>query len=115
MILARTDSRPLTHSGPRVRSPSGSSSSSGIVNKGIDTGRFDMCHVETDRKPRSDSQRRRRYQQVSAFARDENSEAVTPYVEDRSDGMLLFTLSTIARLLCGRPFDAAGRAVSGIG
>ena len=28
-----------------------------IVTKGIDTGRFDMCHVEI-RKPRSDSQRR---------------------------------------------------------
>lgn len=46
-----------------------------IVNKGIDTGRFDMCHVETD--PGSRAQTRRgaaRYQQVSRLrARDENS------------------------------------------
>ena len=85
-----------------------------IVNKGIDTGRFDMCHVETD--PEAALRLALGTNRYPAFARAMRIlEAVTPYVEDRSDGMLLFTLSTIARLLCGRPFDAAGRAVSGIG
>lgn len=88
-----------------------------IVNKGIDTGRFDMCHVETDPEAALRlAEALLGTNRYPAFARAMRIlEAVTPYVEDRSDGMLLFTLSTIARLLCGRPFDAAGRAVSGIG
>ena len=88
-----------------------------IVNKGIDTGRFDMCHVETDPEAALRlSEALLGTNRYPAFARAMRIlETVTPYVEDRSDGMLLFTLSTIARLLCGRPFDAAGRAVSGIG
>ncbi len=88
-----------------------------IVTKGIDTGRFDMCHVETDPEAALRlAEALLGTNRYPAFARAMRIlEAVTPYVEDRSDGMLLFTLSTIARLLCGRPFDAAGRAVSGIG
>ena len=88
-----------------------------IVNKGIDTGRFDMCHVETDPEAALRlAEALLGTNRYPAFARAMRIlEAVTPYVEDRSDGMLLFTLSTIARMLCGRPFDAAGRAVSGIG
>ena len=88
-----------------------------IVNKGIDTGRFDMCHVETDPEAALRlAEALLGTNRYPAFARAMRIlETVTPYVEDRSDGMLLFTLSTIARLLCGRPFDAAGRAVSGIG
>lgn len=88
-----------------------------IVNKAIDTGRFDMCHVETDPEAALRlAEALLGTNRYPAFARAMRIlEAVTPYVEDRSDGMLLFTLSTIARLLCGRPFDAAGRAVSGIG
>ena len=88
-----------------------------IVTKGIDTGRFDMCHVETDPEAALRlAEALLGTNRYPAFARAMRIlETVTPYVEDRSDGMLLFTLSTIARLLCGRPFDAAGRAVSGIG
>lgn len=85
-----------------------------IVNKGIDTGRFDMCHVETDPEAALRlAEALLGTNRYPAFARAMRIlEAVTPYVEDRSDGMLLFTLSTIARMLCGCPFDAAGRAVS---
>ena len=66
-----------------------------IVNKGIDTGRFDMCHVETDPEAALRlAEALLGTNRYPAFARAMRIlEAVTPYVEDRSDGMLLFTLS----------------------
>ena len=68
-----------------------------IVTKGIDTGRFDMCHVETDPEAALRlAEALLGTNRYPAFARAMRIlETVTPYVEDRSDGMLLFTLSTM--------------------